>query len=87
MKIILLRIIPYFQFNKGLTLGLKLSETFCKPLLGLYLMQQVIILITAKCAKMFVVLVMTPPPVPIVLTSASIQYTFGSSFTYLKSQP
>jgi hypothetical protein len=30
---------PYFQFNKGLTQGLKLSETFCKPLRGLHLMQ------------------------------------------------
>ena len=87
MKIILLPIIPYFKFNKGLTLDLKLSETFCKPLPGLHLINQVTILIMAKCAKMFVVLVMTPPPVPIVLTSAPIQYTFGSSFTYLKSQP
>ena len=81
MKIMLLPIIPYFQFNKGLTLDLKLSETFCKPLPGLHLTCQIIILVIGKCAKMFVVLVMTPPPVPIVLTSASIQYTFGSSFT------
>ena len=78
---------PDFQFNRSLTRHLKLPVTFCKPFAALRLLRQVRMYTPAKCAKTFVDLVMTLPPVPITLTSAFIHYTFDASITHLKVKP
>jgi hypothetical protein len=59
---------PDFQFNRSLTRYLKLPVTFCKPFARLHLLRPVRMHTPAKCAKTFVDLVMSLPPVPIILT-------------------
>jgi hypothetical protein len=76
---------PDFQFNRSLTYSLKLSETSCKPLSSLHSIWEGVVLAKAECAKMFVFLVMTLPPVLIILTWAFLHYTFDSSITHFKS--